>query len=92
MIVHKLPASHIVSLILAAQKAAADAGEVIVSIALSDPEFKELLSCDTVKNTSSKWYGSNEGGNVLTDIKTQRIGDLDVPVSAMFNGILLVRG
>lgn len=92
MIVHKLASTHIVSLILAAQKAAADAGEVIVSIALNDVEFKELLDCDTVKNTSSKWYGSNEGGNVLTEIKTQRIGNVDVPVSAMFNGTLIVRG
>lgn len=92
MNVHKLPADHIVSQLLTAIKDAADNGEMIESISLTDAEFNQLLTTPAAKNVSSKWYGSNEGGSVLMDIKTRQLNGTNVPVSAYFNGVLIVRG
>lgn len=96
MNVHKIPAGHIAARIVAAMKAADDAGELIASISVSDAEFAQLLGDETVKNTTSKWYGSNEGGMVITNIKTQMLDvngvSTPVPVSCYFNGIKIVRG
>lgn len=100
MKINKLPASHIAQQLFTAITAAADANEIIESIEISDTEFASLIENETVKSTKSKWYGSNEGGFVMTDIQIMDIVVSEngksftkrIPVSCYFCGVKIIRG
>lgn len=100
MKVNKLPVLHIAQQLFFAIKEAEDAGEIIESIEVTDAEFADLIDNETVKSTKSKWYGSNEGGFVMTDIQLRDIVISDngvnrtarIPVSCYFCGVKIIRG
>jgi len=100
MQIHKLAPTHIAQVLYSAIRAADDANEIIESITLTDDEFAQLVNCETVKSTKSKWYGSNEGGFVMTDILMRDITISEggknrverLPVSCYFCGVKITRG
>lgn len=100
MQIHKLAPTHIAQVLYSAIREAEEANEIIESISLTDTEFAQLINCETVKNTKSKWYGSNEGGFVMTDILMRDVtlsenGESRVerlPVSCYFCGVKITRG